>query len=56
MRQQKEQQDTRLSPHVMLQTDQMIHDMLPSCDVNMLTQEQDKASPHEMTIWKERGG
>ncbi|XP_049445650.1 protein NYNRIN-like [Epinephelus fuscoguttatus] len=41
--------------YIMLQTEKTVHDLLPPCDVNMLIAEQQKASPQELTVWKERG-
>lgn len=41
--------------YVMLQTERTVHDLLPPCDVNMLIAEQQKASPEELTVWRERG-
>lgn len=41
--------------YIMLQTEKTVHDLLPPCDVNMLIAEQNKASPEELTVWRERG-
>ncbi|XP_049445651.1 uncharacterized protein LOC125896822 [Epinephelus fuscoguttatus] len=41
--------------YIMLQTEKTVHDLLPPCDVNMLIAEHQKASPQELTVWKERG-
>ncbi|XP_049451181.1 uncharacterized protein LOC125900323 [Epinephelus fuscoguttatus] len=40
--------------YVMVQTE-LIHDMLPPCDVNMIKKEQEKATPEDRQLWVERG-
>ncbi|GCC41316.1 hypothetical protein chiPu_0025010, partial [Chiloscyllium punctatum] len=40
--------------YIMMQTEETVYD-LPTCDANMLINEQQKASPHELTVWRERG-
>ena len=40
---------------VMIQTENIVQDILPKCDVNMLIKEQEKASQHENTVWIQRG-
>lgn len=39
----------------MLQAAKTVYDVLPSYDKEMLSHDQDEASPHEKTVWKERG-
>ncbi|GCC40624.1 hypothetical protein chiPu_0024816 [Chiloscyllium punctatum] len=41
--------------YIMMQTERTVYDLLPTCDVNVLIKEQQKASPHELTVWRERG-
>ncbi|XP_069778972.1 uncharacterized protein [Narcine bancroftii] len=43
------------SQFIMMQADRMAHDLLPPCEVGVIIQEQAKASPQEMMVWKERG-
>ncbi|GCC44813.1 hypothetical protein chiPu_0029037, partial [Chiloscyllium punctatum] len=41
--------------YIMMQTERTVYDLLPTCDANVLIKEQQKASPHELTVWRERG-
>ncbi|XP_062284313.1 uncharacterized protein LOC133990154 [Scomber scombrus] len=41
--------------NMMIQSEKTVYDLLPACDLNMLIKEQQKASPQELTVWKERG-
>lgn len=41
--------------YVMLQTGKTVYDILPPCDVNMLIAEQERVSPEELTVWRDRG-
>ncbi|XP_069750334.1 uncharacterized protein [Narcine bancroftii] len=40
---------------IMMQAKRTVHDLLPPCEVGVIIQEQVKASPQEMMVWKERG-
>ncbi|XP_069781339.1 protein NYNRIN-like isoform X1 [Narcine bancroftii] len=40
---------------IMIQADRTAHDLLPPCRVEVIIQEQAKASPQERMVWEERG-